>query len=137
LSKKQVRLHRLLLFRIPPHQFTLANNVTLHRAIQIRTLPARFQTQHLIKSINFEEISVRPGRRAWTAVARFAETILTFDRSWRAVLRNFSRLRIDIPNEPMGKQTARGVRIIDNENKTFRFRRHCLKAQRWTRVSAI
>src|SRR5205823_12901730 len=60
------------------------------------------------------------GRWARSAVARLPEVVCSLYSLWRASFRNRSGLRRKVPNHPMREQSARRVRIIDDQDKAFR-----------------
>ena len=65
---------------------------------------------------------MRSGGRTWTAVIAFTKIIRALDPGGRrAVLGDSCCFRIDVPDDPVRKQTARRIRIIDNQDQRFRF----------------
>ena len=58
------------------------------------------------------------GGRAWTTIIAFSKIVRALDPARRrAVLADIGRFRIDVPDDPMRKQTARRIRIIDDQDK--------------------
>jgi hypothetical protein len=52
--------------------------VTLHGLLDVLLTGARFQVEHFVQSIEFEEVAMGfAGRRAGAAVADFAEVVAT------------------------------------------------------------
>ena len=103
------------------HQIALCERVTMHRRIQFGAACARFQIQLRIKRENLEKIVMSPGGRTWTTIIAFPEIVRALNAAgWRAVLADIARSRIDVPDNPMREQTARRIRIIDDQDKRLR-----------------
>ena len=115
-----------------PHQLALCDYVPFHRRIEPSALCASHEIQFLIQRENLEDITMRAGRRARSAIAGFAEIISSLRPFWRASFRDRrARLRRNVPSNPMRKQPARRIWIIDNQDKALGFRRNFLNLQRW------
>ena len=64
---------------------------------------------------------MRPGGRTGTTVIAFAEIVRALDPAGRrSVLGDIGRFRIDVPDDPMREQAARGIRIIHNQDERLR-----------------
>src|SRR5438128_10373580 len=73
---------------------------------------------------------MRSGGRTGAAVIALTKIVFALDRaSRRTVLGDSCRFRIDVPDDPMRKQTARRIRIIDNQDKRLRVVRNATNLQ--------
>src|SRR5207244_6150272 len=73
-----------------------------------------------------------------SAVIAFTEIICALDPgSGRTVLGDSCRFWIDVPDDPVRKQTARRIRIIDNQDQRFRFIRDATDLQCRTDVRSV
>src|SRR5947208_11673611 len=81
---------------------------------------------------------MRSGGRTWSAVIAFTKIICALDSgSGRTVLGHSCRFWIDVPDDPVRKQTARRIRIIDNQDQRFRFIRDATDLQFRTDVRSV
>src|SRR5437879_3550494 len=81
---------------------------------------------------------MRSEGRTGTAIIAFTKIICPLDSaSGRTVLGDLCRFRIDVPDDPMRKQTARRIRIIDNQDERFRFVRDATDLQFRTYVRSV
>jgi hypothetical protein len=134
----QRRPAALFLPCIAAHQLALCNYVPFHRAIQFGTLRVTPQIKHAIECEDFEKVAMRSGGRARTAIASFAEVIRSLHRSAGEIsLTHVRQFRIDIPDEPMGEESARRIRIIDNQHQTLRAWRNFCETKRGMSVRPV
>ena len=108
-----------------------------HRRIQLAPLRTSGQLQFAIESKNLEVIAMRAGGWTRSAVTGFAEVICSVDPFGRASLRDRVVLRRDVPNHPMGKESARRIRVIYNQGQAFRARRNLPNLQGGAGVAAV
>ena len=81
---------------------------------------------------------MRSGRRTGAAVIAFTEIVRALDcGSRRTLLGDSCRFWIDVPDDPMRKQTARRIGIIDNQDERFRFVRDATDLQFRTYVRSV
>jgi len=111
--------------------------MTFHRCLQLAPLRAERQIQLSVEGENPEVITVRARRWTRSAVARLAEVVCSLHSFWRAAFRDGAGLRRDVPNRPMREQSARRVRIINDQDNAFRFGRNIRDLQRGTSVRAV
>ena len=84
--------------------------------VQPAPLDAGGKLQRRIQRIKPEEIPVRSRRWTGTAVFRGAKIRGALHAAGRSsAFGNVSRLRIDVPNQPMIPGAARGIRIINDQ----------------------
>ncbi len=84
------------------------------------TARACSKIQLFIERENLEVVTMRSRRRLRAAVTNFSKIIFPFNCALRrAAFRDGSRLRIEVPNQPMREQSAWRVGIIDDEHETF------------------
>src|SRR5436305_3144027 len=77
-----------------------------------------FQFQLEVEREDFEKIAMSSGRWTGATVIAFTKIICALHpASGRTVLGDSCRFRIDVPDDPMRKQTARRIRIINNQNQ--------------------
>ena len=89
--------------------------MTAHGGIEFGPTGTGFQFQFSVEREDFEKIAMRSGGRTGTAVIAFTKIIDALDSgSGRTVLGHSCRFRIDVPDDPVRKQTARRIRIIDD-----------------------
>src|SRR5438477_4563240 len=120
----------VLLVRIARHQFALRQNMTAHGGVEFGAAGTGFQFQFNVERDDFEKIAMRSGGRTWSAVIAFTKIICALDSgSGRTVLGHSCRFWIDVPDDPVRKQTARRIRIIDNQDQRFRFIRDAADLQ--------
>ena len=112
--------------------------MTAHGGIEFGAAHTRLQIQFGIEREDFEKITMRSGGRTGAAVIAFAKIVRALDRaSGCTVLADSCRFRIDVPGDPMRKQTARRIRIIDNQDQRFRFIRDATDLQFRTDVRSV
>jgi hypothetical protein len=96
--------------------------MTAHSGIEFGAARTGFQLQFSVEREDFEKIAMRSGGRTWSAVIAFTKIICALDPGrGRAALGDSCCFRIDVPDDPVRKQTARRIRIIDNQDQRFRF----------------
>ena len=89
--------------------------MTAHGGVEFGAARTGFRFQFNVEREDFEKIAMRSGGRTGTAVIAFTKIIGALDSgSGRTVLGDSCRFRIDVPDDPVRKQTARRIRIIDN-----------------------
>src|SRR5438067_4022954 len=104
--------------------------MTAHGGVEFGAAGTGFQFQFNVERDDFEKIAMRSGGRTWSAVIAFTKIICALDSgSGRTVLGHSSRSSNDVPDEPVRKQTARRIRIIDNQDQRFRFIRDATDLQ--------
>src|SRR6266480_433949 len=119
-----------LFLRIATHQFALCDDVAAHGRVHLAALRARLKIERLIDREDLKVIAVRSGRRLRSVVTAARKIICSLQCASRhAVLRNISRFRIDIPNQPVREQADRRVRIVYYQHQTLCFSRRALDSQ--------
>jgi hypothetical protein len=112
--------------------------MTTHGSIEFRAPRAGFQVQFGVEREDFEKIAMRSGRRTGPAVIAFTKIARALDRACgRIVLGHLCRFRIDVPGDPMRKQTTRRIGIIHNQDQRFRFVRDATNLQFRTYVRSV
>ena len=112
--------------------------MTAHGRVEFGAARTGFQFQFSVEREDFEKIAMRSGGRTGTAVIAFTKIIDALDSgSGRTVLGHSCHFRIDVPDEPVRKQTARRIRIIDNQDQRFRFIRDATDLQFRTDVRSV
>src|SRR4030095_14680045 len=112
--------------------------MTVHGSIEFRAARAWLQVQFSVEREHFEKIAMRSGRRTGTTVIALTKIARALDRACaRTVLAHLFRFRIDVPDDPMREQTARGIGIIDNQDQRFRFVRDATNLQFRTYVCSV
>jgi hypothetical protein len=112
--------------------------MTAHGRVELGTARTGFQFQFSVEREDFEKIAMRSGGRTRSAVIAFTKIICAQDPGGRrTVLGDSCRFRIDVPDDPMGKQTARRIRIIHNQDQRFRFIRDATDLQFRTYVRSV
>jgi hypothetical protein len=112
--------------------------MTAHRGIEFGAARTGFQFQFSVEREDFEEIAMRSGRRTGAAVIAFTKIIGALDPgTGRTGLGDSCRFWIDVPDDPVRKQTARGIRIIDNQDQRFRFIREATNLQFRTYIRSV
>src|SRR5437660_12069742 len=128
----------VLLVGIASHQFALRQNMTAHGGVEFGAARTGFQFQFNVERDDFEKIAMRSGGRTWSAVIAFTKIICALDSgSGGTVLGHSCRFWIDVPDDPVRKQTARRIRIIDNQDQRFRFIRDATDLQFRTDVRSV
>src|SRR5262245_21872652 len=95
------------------------------------TLGAGLEIEFPIEREDAKVITMRARRRTWAVVTDLAEVISPLGSTgWHTLRANLRRVRIDVPNQPMTKQSARRVRIVYDQNKALRFPWYTLKSER-------
>jgi len=112
--------------------------MTAHGGVEFGAARIGFQFQFSVEREDFEKIAMRPRGRTGSAVIAFTEIICALDPgSGRTVLGDSCRFWIDVPDDPVRKQTARRIRIIDNQDQRFRFIRDATDLQCRTDVRSV
>jgi len=112
--------------------------MTAHGGVEFGAARTGFQFQFSVEREDFEKIAMRPRGRTGATVIAFTKIICALDPgSGRTVLGDSCRFRIDVPDDPMRKQTARRIRIIDNQDQRFRFIRDATDLQFRTDVCSV
>jgi len=112
--------------------------MTAHGGVEFGAARTGFQFQFSVEREDFEKIAMRPRGRTGAAVIPFPEIICALDcGSGRAILGDPCRFRIDVPDDPVRKQTARRIRIIDNQDQRFRFIQDATDLQFGTDVRSV
>ena len=112
--------------------------MTAHGGIEFGAARTGFQFQFSVEREDFEKIAMRPRGRTGAAVIPFIKIICALNSdSGRTVLGDSCRFRIDVPDDPVRKQTARRIRIIDNQDQRFRFIRDATDLQFRTDVRSV
>src|SRR2546430_1836369 len=112
--------------------------MTAHGGVEFGAAGTGFQFQFNVERDDFEKIAMRSGGRTWSAVIAFTKIICALDSgSGRTVLGHSCRFWIDVPDDPVRKQTARRIRIIDNQDQRFRFIRDATDLQFRTDVRSV
>ena len=112
--------------------------MTAHGGVEFGAARTGFQFQFSVEREDFEKIAMRPRGRTGAAVIPFPEIICALDcGSGRAILGDSCRFWIDVPDDPVRKQTARRIRIIDNQDQRFRFIRDATDLQFRTDVRSV
>src|SRR5437762_4878517 len=112
--------------------------MTAHGGVEFGAAGTGFQFQFNVERDDFEKIAMRSGGRTWSAVIAFTKIICALDSgSGRTVLGDSCRFWIDVPDDPVRKQTARRIRIIDNQDQRFRFIRDATDLQFRTDVRSV
>jgi len=112
--------------------------MTAHRGIEFGAARTGFQFQFSVEREDFEKIAMRSGGRTGAAVIAFTKIIGALaPGDGRVVLSDSCRFRIDVPDDPVRKQTARRIRIIDNQDQRFRFIREATDLQFGTDVRSV
>jgi hypothetical protein len=112
--------------------------MTAHGGIEFGAARTGFQFQFGVECEDFEKIAMRSGGRTGAAVIAFTKIICALDPAGgHTVLGDLSRFRIDVPDDPMRKQTARRIRIIDNQDQRFRLIRDATDLQFRTYVRSV
>ena len=112
--------------------------MTAHGGVEFGAARIGFQFQFSVEREDFEKIAMRPRGRTGSAVIAFTEIICALDPgSGRTVLGDPCRFWIDVPDDPVRKQTARRIRIIDKQDQRFRFIRDATDLQCRTDVRSV
>jgi len=112
--------------------------MSFHGRVELAAVCAGWQIQPSIQGENLEEVAMRPGGWTRPAVARFSEIIFTLQGAcWRAAIGDLASFGIDIPDDPVRKQSTRRVRIIDDQRQALGCRRNFLNLQRRARIRTI
>src|SRR5437762_12202765 len=112
--------------------------MTAHGSIEFRAARAGLQVQFSVEREDFEKIAMRSRRRTGPAVIALTKIARALDRACgRTVLGHLCRFRIDVPDNPMRKQTAWCIGIIDNQDQRFRFVRDAANLQFRTYVPSV
>jgi hypothetical protein len=112
--------------------------MTAHGGVEFGAARIGFQFQFSVEREDFEKIAMRPPRWTGSAVIAFTKIISALNSdSGRTVLGDSCRFWIDVPDDPVRKQTARRIRIIDNQDQRFRFIRDATDLQFRTDVRSV
>src|SRR4029077_10317943 len=112
--------------------------MTAHGGIEFGAARTGFQFQLSVEREDFEKIAMRSRRRTGAAVIAFPEIIGALDSgSGRTVLGDSCRFWIDVPDDPVRKQSARRIRIINNQDQRFRFIRDATDLEFRTDVRSV
>src|SRR4029077_8668553 len=104
--------------------------MTAHGGVEFGAARTGFQFQFSVEREDFEKIAMHSRGRTWSAVIAFTKITCALDPGGRrAVLGDSCCFRIDVPDDPVRKQTARRIRIIDNQDHRFRFIRDATDLQ--------
>src|SRR4029077_10055735 len=128
---------RLFFSCVASDELALCDDVTFHRGIHLAPLCTRPQIQFAIESENLERIAMCAWRRTRTLVTLFAEIVCALHAFWCTAFHNCIGLWRDVPDQPMSKQSARRIRIIGNQDETFRFGRNTGYLQRRAGVRPV
>ena len=101
------------------------------RLLQLGLRSASGKLELRVQGIQAEDVTVRPvaRRRAGTAVAGRTEVVSPLARRGLA-LAEPACCRIETPGNPVREDTARGVRIVDDQGQRLRPRGHVRPAKR-------
>src|SRR5215467_12485519 len=111
--------------------------MTFHRPFQLPSLCTGGQIQLTIQSKNFEVITMRTRWWTWAAVTRFAEIVCSMYSLGCVPFGDGIRLGGDVPNHPMCEQTARSIRVIDNQSQALRATWHPGDLQRRAGIAGV
>src|SRR5437773_1067726 len=98
--------------------------MTLHGRVELFALRPCGKIERLVKREDSEIVTMRARGRLWTIVAGPRKIVRSLHGPTRdTVFRDFRCFGIDVPNQPVSEQTNWRVRIVDDEDETFRFGR--------------
>src|SRR5205085_3882476 len=104
--------------------------MTLHRALQIGFGSRRGKIQGCIERVKLELIAMLAARRARPAISAFSKSIPAADTLRRLSFADRSRVRRNVPNDPVIERATRRIGIIDNQNEILRTRRNSCERER-------